>query len=104
MCVCVCCVCKCAGLCGVPYVCMCMLCACFVGIILYVLDSGSSTAWGKWRLEKGKERRSQEEEEKKKIPIVGEGYPGGTTYLEVSPHGKIQYIPFKEQDALLIRG
>ena len=68
--------------------CMCMyVCAYFVGIILDVLDSWSGTAWGKRRLENEK----KEEEKKEKIPIVGEGYPGGTTYLEVSPQGKIQY-------------
>ena len=64
------------------------VCACFVGIILYVLDSGSGnvlnmSALGQTEAGEGKEGRSQEE--KKKIPIVGEGYPVRTTYLEVSP-------------------
>ena len=49
------------------------VCASFVGIILYT-EAGE-----------GKEKKSQKEEKKEKIPIVGEGYPGGTTYLEVSP-------------------
>ena len=52
----------------------------------------------------GKERRSQEEEKKEKIPIVGEGCPGGTTYLEVSRQGKIQYTsPITPNSAFHIR-
>ena len=91
-----------------------VLCTCFVGIVLYVLDSGSGnvlnmSAWGKRRLEKEKKekeeaKKDKEEEKKEKIPIVSKGYPGGTTYLEVSPHGKIQYTsPITPNSAFHIR-
>lgn len=73
-------------------------------LILGLAMYSTCLLWSKRRLEKGKERRSQEEEEKKKIPIVGEGYPGGTTYLEVSPQGKIQYtIPITPNSAFHLR-
>ena len=90
------------AICSYVYVHVCIFCR---YNSIYVLDSGSGTAWGKRRLEKGKERRSQEEEEKEKIPIVGEGYSGGgTTYLEVSPQGKIQYTsPITPNSAFHLR-
>ena len=55
------------GVCVVRAICICMyVCASFVGIILYTEEAGE-----------GKEGRSQKEEKKEKIPIVGEGYPDG---------------------------
>ena len=95
------------AICLYVYVRVCMFCS----IILYVLDSGSSnvlimSSWGKRRLEKEKEeaKKDKAEEKKEKIPIVGEGCSGGTTYLEVSRQGKIQYTsPITPNSALHIR-
>ena len=48
------------------------MCACFVGIILYVLDSGSGnvlnmSAWGKQRLEKEKKEEAKKKKRRRRF-------------------------------------